>query len=83
MHEASSHTCDTKVGNSGSPLFEADDSDRSKWLIRAVHFAGLRDSTYNLAIPIDDNLFQWINCYETGQSACAANDIMPVLTAKK
>eukprot|EP00892_Ulva_mutabilis_P000239 jgi/Ulvmu1/10215/UM060_0015.1 len=72
-HSASSHKCDTKVGNSGSPLFEASDVNRTKWLIRAVHFAGLRNSEYNLAIPIDDMLFKWMECYRTGQPECAAN----------
>ena len=79
-HDASAHTCDTKVGNSGSPLFQADGINRSKWLIRAVHFAGLKDSAYNLAIPIDDTIFQWIDCYRAGNTACLANDLMPVIS---
>lgn len=76
-HDASSHKCDTKVGNSGSPLFEASDVNRTKWLVRAVHFAGLRNSQYNLAIPIDDALFRWMECYRTGQAECAASSILP------
>lgn len=75
-HTASSHKCDTKVGNSGSPLFEASDVNRTKWLVRAVHFAGLRNSQYNLAIPIDDTIFRWMECYRTGQTDCAATSVL-------
>lgn len=75
-HMASQHTCDTRVGNSGSPLFEVNGSERSKWLVRAVHFAGLQDASYNLAIPIDDNLFQWMECYRSAEPSCAPSDFL-------
>lgn len=62
-------------------MFQADGTDRSKWLIRAVHFAGLKDAAYNLAIPIDDTIFQWIDCYrQAGNTACLANDLMPEMS---
>lgn len=67
------------MGNSGSPLFEAGSERRSQWLVRAVHFAGLRDASYNLAIPIDDDLFQWIDCYRRKQPSCTSASLLPAL----
>jgi hypothetical protein len=78
-HVASVHTCDTMIGNSGSPLFETIAGNRSEWLVRAVHFAGLQDSSHNLAIPIDDDLFQWIDCYRRKQPSCAPATFMKTL----
>jgi V8-like Glu-specific endopeptidase len=78
-HYASSHTCDTRIGNSGSPLFEVNERSRDQWVIRAVHFAGLTDERYNLATPIDDKLFQWIDCHRTGKPVCSPAAFMTPL----
>lgn len=69
-HRASTHTCDTRIGNSGSPLFQPGGMSKNDWVVRALHFAGLLDGRYNLAIPIDDELFQWLNCYRLAETSC-------------
>ena len=79
-HMAGTHTCDTRVGNSGSPLFQPTGSSKDDWVVRALHFAGLLDRKYNLAIPIDDELFQWLDCYRLGNPVCLpASYMLPLV----
>lgn len=72
-HVASAHKCDTKVGNSGSPLVQYVDGPVKDWHIRAIHFAAMQDAAYNLAIPIDDQMLSWLECYKQNRTDCAAS----------
>jgi V8-like Glu-specific endopeptidase len=65
--------CDTKVGNSGSPLVQHVDGPVEDWHIRGVHFAAMKDGEYNLAIPIDDQMLSWMECYKQNRTDCAAS----------